>query len=61
MIFSVTLVIFLIALMNKYCYPNSVLGGYTLHPDIFVNLSWMIEVGMKIHLVSDNSCNIVNL
>ena len=24
-------------------------------------LSWMIEIWMKIHLVSDNNCNTVNL
>jgi hypothetical protein len=34
-----------------------------LHPSIFVisYLSWMIEVWMKTHLVSDKNHNIVNL
>ena len=70
MVFYVTVVTFLMTLlMSKYykdVIPIShpfIRFWYILHLYIHVNemLSWMIEISMKKHFVSDTNCNIANL
>ena len=54
MVFSVSVVTFLMTLAIKYCHLSSLLGCDETLP-------WMIEVWINIHLASDDICNIVNL